>query len=51
MRIAGLYNEETVDVKEELDEIDKKVDEAWGSKLNTIIKNMKGWKLIYFNSN
>jgi hypothetical protein len=28
-----LSNEETVDVKEELDEIDKKFDEARGAKL------------------
>ena len=29
----------TGDVKEEFDEIDKKVDEAWGTKLNTIKQN------------
>jgi hypothetical protein len=30
---VGLSNEETVDVKEELDEIDKKFDEARGAEL------------------
>ena len=48
---AGLSNEETADVKGELDEIDKKVDEVWGTKLNTINNNMKGSQLMTFRMN
>ena len=48
---AGLSNEETGDVKEELDEIDKKDEKVLGTKLTTINNNMKGSQLMTFRMN
>ena len=44
-------NEETLDIEEELDEIDKKFDEVRGANWNAINNNMIGSQLMTFRMN